>query len=40
MVIVNTTIEAVRNSPEFDESQAVTEMYEQSLHDHYGRNSS
>lgn len=35
VVIVNTTTEAVRNSPVFDESKPVNEMYEHQLYDHY-----
>jgi sporulation protein YlmC with PRC-barrel domain len=37
IVIVNISTEAVKNSPEFDPSQPVNEVYERNLYDYYGR---
>jgi sporulation protein YlmC with PRC-barrel domain len=37
LVIVNISTEAVKNSPEFDPSQPVNEVYERNLYDYYGR---
>ncbi len=36
-VIVDITTEAVKNSPEFDASQPVNEVYERILYDYYGK---
>ena len=37
IVIVNITTEAVKNSPEFDESEPINETSEHQLFDYYGR---
>lgn len=37
VVIVDTTTEAVKGSPEFDASQPVNDAYEHNLYDYYGR---
>jgi uncharacterized protein YrrD len=36
-VIINASVERVKNSPEYDASQPVNEAYEENLHDYYGR---
>jgi hypothetical protein len=35
LVVVYTTVAHVRNSPEYDPKQALTEVYSLALHDHY-----
>ncbi|HEY8658942.1 MAG TPA: PRC-barrel domain-containing protein, partial [Hanamia sp.] len=37
LVIVDLSMEAIRNSPEFDASEPVNEVYERKLYDYYGR---
>lgn len=37
VVVVDITTEAVKGSPEFDESKAVNDTYERNLYDYYGR---
>jgi len=35
-VIVNVTVEKVKNSPEYDPDKSISEVYESKLHNHYG----
>ncbi len=37
IVVVNITTDEVRNSPDFDPSEPVNEVYEHKLYDYYGR---
>lgn len=36
-VVVDLSLEAIKNSPEFDASEPVNEVYERRLYDYYGR---
>lgn len=39
-VIVDVTVDRVKNSPEYDPDRVISEVYEENLHNHYGRFSS
>ncbi len=37
MVVVDATVESIKNSPPFDHSEPISDDYQRNLHDHYGK---